>query len=312
MVIFFMKQKIIVAASLSLLALHVQAEELICIGGAHMDDIYMLNHSSVLENTNHARLKSQVGGVAYNMARLLKTRGNDVGVFSVLGEDLAAQKVLQALKEQKISSKNIVRDPLHATTLYTGFHDPNGELIIAAIDMDIYSHLSIEKIQQQLPNLMRAKAWVFDSTFKPAIYEYFAALTDKPPIYVTICSVEEIQNIIPILGQTKVLFGNLDEISRLADNSDRSEAGIWRSLEAISARGVETVVCTHGKDGIYALSGQTRYRVPAVPVTVVGSTNGAGDTLSAAIINDLMHKKPLQQALHSGVDAAAQLLSSNA
>lgn len=284
-------------------------DALYCIGGAHIDDIFILKKSSVMENANHAILKTYVGGVAYNMAHLLKRKYDNVAMLSIVGQDIAGDHVLQTLKSEGIDGADIIRDPKFRTTVYSAFHNPDGDLQIAAIDKTIYSNLTAEQLKPKISKLTKAKAWVLDSTFQPEFYEYLASIKNKPMIFTTICSVGEVPQIMPILSSTDVLFGNVDEMSLMANNQDKSDAGIWHSLEVIAKKGVKTVVCTHGPNGIYVLSNGKQYRMAALPTTIVESTNGAGDALAAGVISAIVNGKPLEQALHSGLSAAAAQLA---
>ena len=62
---------LVLALALFVFPIHA-TETLYCFGGAHIDNIFILKKPALLGNTNLAELKTSVGGVAYNMAHLLK------------------------------------------------------------------------------------------------------------------------------------------------------------------------------------------------------------------------------------------------
>lgn len=280
-----------------------------CLGGAHIDNIFMFKKSPILENANHAYLKTYIGGVGYNMAHLLKRKFADVEMVSIIGTDIGGDKVIQTLKDEGIDSSNVIRDAMFPTTLYSAFHKPDGGLELAAIDKEIYNKLDAQMLQVIMPKLIHAKAWVLDSAFKPEVYAYLSSVRNKPTTYVTICSIGEINHILPILPNTDYLFGNVDEISAMAQNEDKTEAGIWKSLEVVAQQGVKNTICTNGAAGIYVLANGKRYRMAALPTTIVESTNGAGDALAAGVITSLENNATLEAALHNGLQAAASQLA---
>lgn len=290
--------------ALSTLPIHA-TETLYCFGGAHIDNIFVLKNQSVLGNTNLAEVKTSVGGVAYNMAHLLKEKQNNVAMVGIVGNDLGGETVLRTLQNEGIDGTNIVRSFKFPTSLYSGLHNPDGSLEIAAIEISIYKAMHADMLKEGMSKFTQTKAWILDSAFKPEVYAYLASIKNKPKIYLTICSIIEIQNIKPLFSNTEVLFGNIDEISAIAHNKDLTDAGIWKSLAIIAKKGVKTTICTHGPNGIYVLSNGKKYRMAAIPTKITKSTNGAGDALASGVINALVKDESLEVALQQGLESAA-------
>lgn len=46
-------------------------------------------------------IKSDVSGVAYNVAKALRTLGNDIQITSFIGEDEEGKRILSKLEEEK-------------------------------------------------------------------------------------------------------------------------------------------------------------------------------------------------------------------
>jgi pseudouridine kinase len=278
-----------------------------CIGSAHIDNILTFLQPPRHGHTGAAISKSSIGGVGYNMALVLKNLGNSVAMSGLLGRDAGARFVLSSIAKHGIDTAAMIQDENLTTASYTAFHRPDGDMHIAAIEMDIYSRLCKELIEPHLDKLKRSKNWVFDSNYPATAFEYFAtvAAENNINVYVTITSLQEGKRIIPLLPQTKALFGNVEEINYLADNEDLTETGIWRSLEIIAAKGTQAVFATHGAGGVYVLANGQRYHVAAKKVEHIVSVNGAGDTFAAAVIDSMLKNKSIEQAIEAGLIAAA-------
>lgn len=55
-------------------------------------------------------IRSEVSGVAYNLAKAFQTLGNEVELFSFLGKDEEAQRILHRLEQDKIATEHISQE----------------------------------------------------------------------------------------------------------------------------------------------------------------------------------------------------------
>lgn len=255
-------------------------------------------------NSNHAETKICIGGVAYNIAVILKTLGNKVGISSYIGDDGEGHSVVSALRKHEITHDAIMRSPDLHTASYNAFHDPKGELLIAAADMHIYHKLTKESLIDCLPKLRTANAWVVDSTFLPDMQRILAMYTGGIDTYVTICSVSEAKHVEPWLNTAKVLFANTAEISVLTDMEIKTKTQIWQALDKLASFGVKTIMATNGPDGVYVYHKGEHLHFPAYPANVI-CVNGAGDSFAAAVIDHLTRKVDLKDAVKAGLAAAS-------
>jgi sugar/nucleoside kinase (ribokinase family) len=86
----------------------------------------------------------------------------------------------------------------------------------------------------------------------------------------------------------------------------------WRGFLAQRvAAGTEAAVCTHGASGASGLSAAEGWvDVPAVPVTDVVDTNGAGDAFFAGFATAWVTGSGLEAAMESGATTAAEAVQS--
>jgi sugar/nucleoside kinase (ribokinase family) len=288
-----------------------QMAAIYCIGTAHLDNILTFSNHAPLRHTTAATSVKAVGGVVYNIATVLRQLGNDVAFSGVLGYDADAEHVIKDLKQHDIDCSAIIRSKAN-TGSYIAFHSQDGEMMLAAIDIDIYNQLTPRMFGPIIDRLSKVENWVLDSNFSQQTYSYLAiaAKAHHISVYLTISSIYGGEKIIPLLPITKALFGNVEEIQYLAHKLTNSGyENIWGAMQLIADLGTETIFATDGANGVYVLSkGQKIYR-PAIPVTNVVSVNGAGDTFSAATMNGLLNNNQLLDSIDAGLLAAAQKIS---
>ncbi len=70
-------------------------------------------------------IKSDVSGVAYNVAKALRTLGNDIQITSFIGEDEEGKRILSKLEEEKIGSRYIYHE-LKETPVTVALYDDEG------------------------------------------------------------------------------------------------------------------------------------------------------------------------------------------
>ena len=84
-------------------------------------------------------INSSVSGVAYNIAKALKTLGDKVNLCSFIADDYEGRMILDELKKEKINSKGI-RKKLKKTPVSAIFYDDTGKRQIHCDLKDIQEH----------------------------------------------------------------------------------------------------------------------------------------------------------------------------
>jgi len=100
-----------------------------------------------------------------------------------------------------------------------------------------------------------------------------------------------------------ILFANEVELHSLTENEDFEEA-----LETIAAK-VPTLVVTRGAHGAVAIQKGLRAGVPAEPIARIVDTTGAGDLFAAGFMTGQIQGRSLEDSLHMGAIAAAEIIS---
>jgi sugar/nucleoside kinase (ribokinase family) len=103
-------------------------------------------------------------------------------------------------------------------------------------------------------------------------------------------------------GRIDILFANEAEIMSLAEHESSEEAAL-----AVAAK-VPTVVVTRSEKGAFALSGGTRFSVPAEPVRALVDTTGAGDLFAAGYLAGEARGVGIDRSLRLGAICAAEVI----
>lgn len=278
-----------------------------CFGSAHIDKIVTFYQQPAEGHAIPASSEVSFGGVGQNMALTLNRLGNKVGIVSLIGKDSDGDAIIKNLEDRQIDYQGIQRTSDHPTGTYMGFYRPNGELYIAAADMDIYDEFKPAMLIPIIEDFKDAKAWVTDCAFKPELFEVVAKARGDLDLYVTVTSVPKADKIKPLLKETKALFGNVEEMLYLADVGGHDDESIWKCIDILTKQGVESVFATKGGAGVYVYTNGVRYRCPAIPASIK-CVNGAGDSFASGVINANLAGKSDLDAIESGLASAALCL----
>ncbi|WP_116090454.1 adenosine kinase [Sphingomonas crusticola] len=104
-------------------------------------------------------------------------------------------------------------------------------------------------------------------------------------------------------GLIDILFANENELLALTGSEDFDGA-----LETIS-RKVETLVVTRGANGAVAVQKGEKAVVSAEPIEKIVDTTGAGDLFAAGFLAGQIQERSLEDSLHMGAIAAAEVIS---
>ncbi len=220
-------------------------------------------------------INSSVSGVAYNIAKALKTLGDKVNLCSFIADDYEGRMILDELKKEKINSKGI-RKKLKKTPVSAIFYDDTGKRQIHCDLKDIQEHsLSDEDVENMGTN----------------------------DIYV-VCNINFNRNILRCVKEkNKLIATDVHVLSNIDDeyNKDFMEAAdiLFMSDEALPyeperfIRDIsgkysnKIVVIGMGDKGamLYDKSTDKVFRVGVVTCENVVNTVGAGDALFSSFLH---------------------------
>jgi ribokinase len=252
------------------------------------------------------------GGGATNTAVSFARLGMRAGIISKLGQDSAAEHILDELHSEKVDISHVVRTDEHPTgysvilTCFTG-------------DRTVLVHRGASTALREDEvnwDALASAEWIYLSSMsgpsaplfeKVALHakEHGVKLAVNPGGAQIRQGMEALQ---PIFEATHTLFVNKEEAYELTGVEPRQgRADEMQVLSSLLSAGCKVVVMTDGPEGAEAHDGTAHYTIPAVPVKEL-STLGAGDAFAAGYIAALFHGLELRLALRAGSLNAAGVI----
>jgi pseudouridine kinase len=291
-----------------------QPRRLAVIGGSNMDLSGRPQDRLVLGESNIGQIQATPGGVGRNMAEALARLGHQVWLISALGDDAMAAVLRAESEAAGVDLSACLCVPGAASSTYLTLLDQSGELLAAINDMGLIEALDPSALRARRQTLAACEAWVVDANLSPAslaaLFELAAeGGTDPRPIFAEPVSASKALRLRPYLDQLSLLKPNRAEAAALTGlAADAPACDLARALHDL---GLQRLVLSLGRDGLYASAVGAPAVTLAAPDTAVQSVTGAGDTLMAGLIDALLAEQGLLDALRWAQAAALLSLQSD-
>jgi len=257
----------------------------------------------VAGDSNPGVIRSSLGGVGRNIAHNLALMGVPTKLFTALGGDDGAERVLRSCTALGIDVTDALRCPDCATGTYLFLDGPDGDMALAMNDMAILDRLTPDYFASVLPGLNAAALVVIDANL-PAESIAFLAARCTAPLFADPVSAAKAPRLLPVLGRLHTLKPNRMEAELLSGIPVTDEAGLFAAADALLKTGLRRVFISLGADGVQAAEGKTRLRLPNPPAELVNAT-GCGDAFMAALACAALEGDDLRQSARMGLAAAA-------
>nr|WP_309484895.1 carbohydrate kinase family protein [Halorhabdus salina] len=258
---------------------------IVTVGSAVLDRVYTLTNLPERDGgafvTDYAE---RAGGVAANVGCALAALDHDVGVISRVGDDDAANTIVESLSDHGVGASR-VRQGDGASSYTLVLRGPDGDRMIVA-GGDSVPQL---RLQAGDRDRLRGADCVFTSAYAPdpvvsELLDLHAAGEIDTLAFDLAGPIEELEG-------RGTAPATIDRLARSADLfvggavAARSYLGTGPrdAAERLRARGASRVAVTVGADGAYLAADELRH-VEAVETDIVDTT-GAGDAFTAALID---------------------------
>jgi ribokinase len=218
--------------------------------------------------------------------------GLKTGFFAMVGGDAAGERILRALKREKISTKHVrVESKLRSNASVVLNYQ--GERTILVYHEDFHYRL------KEVP----ATKWIYLTTMGhryPKIYEAIgkhvakgkSKLAFNPGTIQLKAGPKKLKN---IFAHTSILFLNKEEAELVTGVAE----DIKSLLRGMRKLGPQIAVLTDGPNGAFAHDGHKFYHMPVLPMPVVERT-GCGDAFGTAFTSAISLNKDIVEALRWG------------
>ena len=272
------------------------------VGGVNVDIGACADAMLIPGDSNPGHIRMNPGGVCRNIAHNMALLGLRVEMLTVLGDDFYAWLISESCAKLGIDLSRAVRIPGASTSSYCYIANPEGELVLAVSDMEIYNQLTPKILESKLEWLNSAEAVVIDTNLTA---ESVAWLCDNVtcPVFADPVSTAKAVKLRPVLSGIHTLKPNRLEAEVLTGVKISDEESLDCAADALLDAGVKRVFLTLGSGGVLAADAESRIRL-SNPGVIPVNTTGCGDAFAAALVWASVQGMNLAECAVAGLAAA--------
>ena len=260
-------------------------KQVFVIGGAALDITGFPKDICRLRDSNLGSVRIAVGGVGRNVASHLVPYGPEVQLVTAIGNDFRASVIEADCQRHGVRLDHTLHVDLPSATFLCVL-DEDGDLLSGISDMEIMDCLSPDFFAQLLPEINRCDLCVIDSNLTPEALD-FLTHSVSAPLYYEPVSCAKARRLGCNIGLFHTVKPNRFEAEQLSGCSCDTIRGVYRAAEWFLRQGVQQVFISLGSDGVVYANPDVCGHIEAEKVEV-RNTAGAGDVMSAAIINAML------------------------
>ena len=241
--------------------------DFICIGAVHPDYILKLKQNYFKNRTNPINHQENLGGVAYNVAKMLSFLNQKTKLYSLNCNKIQRKEIIsKGIKFKALNRKIFNR-------YYASVLDIHGKMVFGLANMDYY-----EKFTEYNNSLIFInKRIILDLNLSSVLIRNIVNVNYKKN-YICICgtSAHKVYKIKNLLKKINTIILNKQESLNLTKKDS-----IKDSLNFLIKKNRKlNIIITNGKNAVNAYINNVKY-ITYPPHTNLRNENGAGDTLIA-------------------------------
>jgi tagatose 6-phosphate kinase len=261
---------------------------------------------SINEENRAVAVKVSASGKTINVARVLKTLGQDVQVCVPVGGE--GRNVIRTDLQAAGIQAQLVAAASPTRTCVTVIDRSNGTATELVEEPGQLTTEESQNILKFLKGMIRqARVLVLSGKLAPGVPAGF---------YADCCSIATTAKVDvildtrgePLLGalslKPKIVKPNRAELAETLGVVIENAAGLRRAITALHSRGAQNVVVTIGNEGAVASDGTSFWKIFPLPINPV-SAIGSGDAFSAGLAAGLAEKEDLIDACRLATATAA-------
>ncbi len=266
----------------------------VCIGAIHRDYLLNLKRNIINFRTNPIIHKSRIGGVAYNVSKILSFF-DKIQFYSLFVNKELRKKIPKNITLNQIDKKKSDR-------YYIALSDKNNKFLLGLGNTDEYENNNFLKI----PNINN-KFVIFDLNFsKKFLEKTINQLANKNKIIICATSVYKVIKIKKSLKKIDIIFLNKAELMHLT-KSTNTITGIKKILKI--NKNIKIVATNSNNNVIYANNKKIiKIKPPSIKVK---NENGAGDALAGMMLFLLSKGHGINYILKNSVACGSYYASGN-
>ncbi len=244
----------------------------------------------------------RVGGIALNFAVNAKATfppGSEIAVVCALGNDREASDVRAAIVGHDVAG--VLPEMAGRTSLQVIDHDPSGERIFIRYEAGVLTDYRVGAAESPII----ADSDVLLMTCYRQVMGFFESAVKTPSSGLRAVDFLDLNDTDDRLAPVRRALPSIDIgfAGLAAGDTDLIDA-----LEGLAQHHGKLFVVTLGAAGSLALGGRERIACPAVAVTDVVDTTGAGDSFQAGFLASYAQTRDVRRSLEAGAKRAAGTL----
>lgn len=281
----------------------------VSIGGANVDITGQSDKALRRDDSNPGSVHVAPGGVARNVAENLVRLGNSCRLISIVGEDSHGDMLLSQCRERGLLMDDLIREPGSTTSIYIAVMNEHGELETGISSMGILEQLDSAALKLRRATIEHARAMFIDANLgddalRWLFREFASKLVIADPVSTT-----KAPGLRPYLEHIDILKPSLAEAGALLGKSRTSHRNAGSLASELRGRGVGEVYLSLGPRGVYVASDGVNQLIPAQSAVAHVDVSGAGDAMTAAIIQARLDGHEPAEAAARGLAASGILMS---
>jgi len=279
-------------------------KDIVVIGSSNTDMIVKTPHlprpgETVLGGT----FSTAAGGKGANQAVACAKAGGKVTFVARVGQDMFGNQALQGFRQNGINVDHVVSDTAAPSGVALIVVDDQGENCIA-VASGANLNLTVEDLQAAQSAIDSAGIVLMQLEIPLEIVTAAARMATVQQINVILNPAPAQALCDELLQHIAILTPNETEARMLTDIEVKNESTALQAAQALTDKGVQSVIITLGSAGAYVYSEDFKGMVSGFKVDPVDTT-AAGDTFNGTLAVALAEGNSLQQAVIFANAAAA-------
>ncbi len=266
-------------------------------GGGHWDRIGRSYDPIIADASNPGRFIERPGGAALNVASVFASLGGTAFLASAISDDQAGGSVRACLRERGIEAGLQVIEGEN-TASYTALLQPDGSLLAALADMNVYGRFDPDKVNA--PDAIFVDTNLTETAISSLLKRHrgFAAAASV--------SRAKARRLLPVLDQIDLLFTNKGEAAALCNLQEDTEAAVM--ADKLLKSGCRAVIISQGPGSVYRHDGSIGEQISVPSIDHVVDVTGAGDALAGGTLSELAKGVRLDEAIATGITVASAIV----
>jgi ribokinase len=247
--------------------------------------------------------RMEAGGKGANQAVAAARAGGEVTFIAKIGRDIFGEKAIDGFKKENINTEYILKDEKTSSGIALICVDEKGENSISVASGANFK-LSVEDIEK-FSHVFNDHSVLLVQLETPLSTIDFALETAHKNGMTTILNPAPAQKLSDkMLSHVNIITPNETEAEILTGIKPENEESIIKSANYLHEKGIETVILTLGKKGVYVRSNDLNKFIPSIPVEAVDTT-AAGDVFNGYLASALSRNMTPEESILLAIKASA-------